>query len=227
MRELIEGSPSFTTLTLFMEPGEEVLTEPATMVHNSNMSLVDTKVQRNFFKVGMFGGESVFFNVWRSHGQGVLGLAGPLVGVILGFDLNPGGHFYLRHGAYMASTSNIRITTKVQRSWGGLVSGNLVMLSLKNESNTVGRFWICCYGGVIPLACSEGRVVTVHADNLIGFDPDALAYELQVQRGFRRALFSGALLSLVFRSHPGSRGIVYVHTHSLANLAEHLMRYTK
>lgn len=224
MKEILAGESSYATLTLQLRAGETVRCEPGSMVHYSGgVTLDNTKAQRNWFKAACFGGESFFVNVWRAMRDGEITLAGALPGAIVGFDVPPGGKLYCRAGVYLASTSNIRMTTKFQGK-RGFFAGGLFMLSLKNESAEAGRLWVSCFGNAISAPVPRGAWLTLDADNLLVFDPSALEYNLKWQKGVRRFLFSGDALTLRFRALRDEQAALHVSSHSLEQFADKLAR---
>src|SRR5688500_12359350 len=122
MRATIEGKPSFAYLLILLNPGESITAESDAMASMSADLDMTTKLNGGFFS-GLckkyLGGESLFINQFTNNtdGERRLTLVQATPGDVAQVELN-GGSLCLQPGAYLASTSGIKLGLK----WAGLAS---------------------------------------------------------------------------------------------------------
>src|SRR5690348_12211460 len=122
MLATIEGRPSFAYLRIVLSPGESITAESDAMSSMSADLDLDTKFNGGFFSglcKKFLGGESLFINTFTNNTSGdrTLTIVQPTPGDAAEVELN-GGSVCLQPGAYLASTSGIKLGLK----WAGFAS---------------------------------------------------------------------------------------------------------
>ena len=117
MRPTIEFDPSYSLLTLELDPGEVVKAEPGAMVAQEGVDMTTGMGSGSIFGglKRMLGGESFFLNTFTAQrGGGWVSLAPSAPGDIASFHLDPGKNLFIQGSSYMASTENVETDTKFQ-----------------------------------------------------------------------------------------------------------------
>ena len=209
----LKGSAAFRYLDIALQPGETIITEAGAMASMS--SNVDMKAQLNG---GLFrglarkflGGESLFVsrfsNPTKEPQRLVLTSQSP--GDIREHTLRAGESFCLEPGAYICSTTEIKIGLR----WAGFTSfiarEGLFKLVLSGE----GKFWYGGYGAFIERTLNGEQLVD--GGHLVGYDP-SIKLKLQLPSG----IFGSFLGGEGFVSRLEGSGKYIIQTRSLSGLA--------
>jgi len=212
MRSTINGAPSFSYVHIDLSPAESVIAESGAM--QSMSTDIDIKAQTNggFFSAlakSLFGGESFFVNKFTNNSSSekrvTISQANP--GEIVSTEMN-GNTLYLQKGAYIASTSGV----KVSASWAGFSSffGGQGLFRLKVKGN--GTLWYGGYGAILAKDL-DGDLI-VDGGYLLGYEGD-VKISVTLPGGIFSSLFGGE--GLVSRLN--GKGKVYIQTRSIKGLA--------
>lgn len=159
--------PAHSLARVLLQPGEAVLAEAGAMVGMSTNVLMQT--QSGGFGKGllrMFGGESFFRNTFTAqNGPGEVLLAQSLCGDMAVLDMSQHG-FFIQSSAFVASTPNVEINTKV----GGFRSffSGAGMFVLQATAPSPGKVLVGGFGGLQEVYC-DGNMV-IDTGHLVAWD---------------------------------------------------------
>lgn len=197
--------PAHSMARTLLNPGESVVAESGAMV---GMSMnVQMQTQAGGFAKGlkrMFGGESFFRNTFTASGSpGEVLFSPTLCGDMRVLDLTQAGYF-LQSSAFVASTPNVEIDTKVG-GFRGFFSG-AGMFVLKATAPSPGQVLIGAFGGIDELVC-DGNMV-IDTGHLVAWDA-TLEYSIgKSGSGWIASFLSGEGLVCHFRG----QGRIWIQT---------------
>lgn len=210
MESEIRNRPSFANIRIALEPGEEIIAEADAMASMSGTIKMTTQWSGGVMKgiaKRVFGGESMFVNVFRAEEPGELVLTQPFPGDIECIDLK-GTTMFLQPGAYIASDPGV----KLGLGWAGIKMGiareGLFRLKVSGE----GRIWFGAYGGIFTREIDEEYIVD--SGHLVAYEP-SIGVRIGMAGGVISSLLSGE--GLVTRvTGPGR---IYMQSRSFSGLA--------
>ena len=222
MRPTIEYDPSFTLLTLELDPGEVVKAEPGAMVAQEGVNMT-TGMGSGGIMGGlkrMMGGESFAVNTFTAQRNGGwVSLAPSAPGDIASFILDPGMNLFIQGGSYMASTENVETDTQFQ-GLKGLFSGENMFFLRAFSKGGAGTVYVTSYGAIKQVRVQPGKELVVDTGHLVAFSDD-VEYSVGKVGGIRSMIAGGEGLVMKFR---GS-GIVWIQTRNIQSLASILMPF--
>lgn len=222
MQEKLEFNPSYSMLTITLEPGEAVKAEPGAMVAQGGVQMV-TGMSGGFFKgfkKALFGGESFFLNTFTAEaGGGWVSLAPGLPGDIAWFDVASNQNLFIQGGSFLACTPNVETDTKFQ-GLKGMFSGEKMFFirAFTNEGN--GRVYYNSYGAIKPIQIQPGENVTVDTGHVVAFT-DGVEYNIGKVGGIKSLVFGGEGLVM----HFSGSGTIWIQTRNLGGLASQLIPF--
>ena len=210
MKFEINHGPSFASLHLDLDKGDQVRTEAGSMVAMSSDMNLSTKAYGGLLRAifrKLLGGESVFMNTFTPGGDsGELVLSPTSPGEIRHIKLE-NGELVLQSSAYLASDPEISLKTK----YGGLksmLSGEgLFLLSAKGT----GDLWFNSYGNIVEVEV-DGKYV-VDTGHIVAFEP-GLTFKTKKVGGLKATLFSGEGFVAEFTG----KGKLYIQSRTLGSL---------
>ncbi|MCA9582278.1 MAG: TIGR00266 family protein, partial [Myxococcales bacterium] len=188
--------PSQSLAQVSLAEGESIQAESGAMVGmspNVRMETGSGGVMKGIQR--LFGGESFFRNTFTAQGgPGQVLLAHTLCGDMVSLDATPDGYF-LQSGAYVASTPNVEIDTKVGGFRTFFASEGLFVL--KASAPTGGTVVVGAFGGIEELAC-DGELV-IDTGHLVAWEA-SLAFSVgKSAEGWLPSFLSGEGLVCHFR----------------------------
>ena len=116
---------SFPVVVCYLNDGEAMLTERGSMVWMStNMEMETRGGGRGAWRGKAFSGESMFQNVYRSSGQGMIAFGSSFPGQILPLKIEPGREMILQKSAFLASETGVQLSVHFNKKLGvGLFGG--------------------------------------------------------------------------------------------------------
>lgn len=114
MRTSIEFDPSYSLLTVELDPGESIKAETGAMVAQAGVDMKTGMGGGGLFGGirRMIGGESFFLNTFTGETSGGwVSLAPPSPGDIGSFDLQPGANLFIQSSSFLACTENVQTDT--------------------------------------------------------------------------------------------------------------------
>ena len=212
MQSTIEGGPSFAHIHVDLEPGESVRAESDAMSSMSADLDMNARFNGGFFSgllKKFLGGESLFVNDFTNNTNGPrrVTLVQGTPGEIREIQLN-GGEFCLQPGAYVASTTDLKLGLK----WAGFASfiGREGLFKLAVQGT--GTLWYGAYGGLIEMEIDGEHIVDT--SHLVAYEPQ-MQLKVQLAGGIFSSFFVGE--GLVTRVV--GRGKIIIQTRSLSGLA--------
>lgn len=188
MQTRIIGGDSYPVLEVDLLPGERFVSESGAMAWMDRHVQCKTEARGGILsglKRAVLAGESFFQNTYSVEGQqGQVAFVAGSPGTIVPYELN--GDLYLEKGAYLGSTSEVKIDTKFDGLKGLFNEGLFVM-----KASGKGRLFFTGYGDVREVQVNGEYVV----DNgyVVAWEP-TLQYRLGKAKKIRSFLFSDQLL---------------------------------
>ncbi len=210
MESEIRNRPAFANIRIQLEPGDEIIAEADAMASMGASVTMDTKWSGGMMKgiaKRLFGGESMFVNVFSTESEGELILTQPFPGDIECIELK-GNTMYLQPGAFIACDPGV----KLGLGWAGIkmfvAREGLFRLKVSGE----GRIWFGAYGGIFEREIDEEYVV--ESGHLVAYEP-SVGVRIGMAGGWISSLLSGE--GLVTRvTGPGR---IYMQSRSFDGLA--------
>jgi uncharacterized protein (TIGR00266 family) len=201
--------PAHSLARVLLGPNESVMAESGAMVGMS--SHVQMQTQSGGFFSGMkrlFGSESFFRNTFTApDAPGEVLLAHALCGDMRVLELTQAG-FFLQSSAFIASTSNVQIDTKL----GGFRSffSGAGLFMLRASSPSPGLLLVGAFGGMEELYC-DGNLV-IDTGHLVAWDA-TLEYSVgKSGSGWIASFLSGEGLVCHFRG----QGRIWIQSRNAA-----------
>ena len=216
MNTEIEFSPSYSLLTVNLEPGESITAEPGAMVAQQGVELQTggsgVGVVGGFRRV--LGGESFLVNRFTGGLEGGwVMLAPPAPGDIQEYQLFPGADLFIQRGAFLAGWSSVKLSSKFQ-GFRGVLSGEGLFFLRAFAEMSPGTVFFHSYGALREIALEPGRELVVDTGHLVAFT-GGVDYSIGRVGGIRSIIGGGEGLVMQLR---GS-GSVWVQTRNLLSLA--------
>ena len=226
MKYQIKGDSDCPIVEIGLGRDEKVRIERGSMAYMSNVT-IEGKMNGN--KKGLSGalgalgralvsGESFF--VTEAIGvatDGVLGIAPSIPGQIVCLEVEPGHHYYLNDGAFLACDEGVTYEMQrqsLERALFGGTGGLFVM-------HTTGRgdLLINAYGDLQEIEVTAGHPISIDNEHVVAWE-DTLNYELKIASGtFGFTTGEG----LVNEFH--GNGKVYIQSRNIRSLAGALIPY--
>ena len=210
MESEIRNRPAFANIRVTMVPGDEIIAEADAMASMSATIRMTTRWSGGMLKgiaKRVFGGESMFVNVFTAEEPGELILTQPFPGDIECIDLK-GTTMFLQPGAFIACDPGV----KLGLGWAGIKMGiareGLFRLKVSGE----GRVWFGAYGGIFIREISDEYIVD--SGHLVAYEP-SIGIRIGMAGSVLTSLLSGE--GLVTRvTGPGR---IYMQSRSFSGLA--------
>ena len=155
----------------------------------------------------IFGGESMFVNIFSTESAGELVLTQPFPGDIVCTELK-GNTLYLQPGAFLACEPGV----KLGMGWAGvkMLIAREGLFRLKVSGT--GKVWFGAYGGIFERDIDEEYIVD--SGHLVAYDP-TVSVRIGMAGGLFSSLFSGEGL-VTKLTGPGR---IYMQSRSFGGLA--------
>jgi uncharacterized protein (TIGR00266 family) len=214
MRHEIHNKPDFASLHIWMDKGEQIVTEAGAMMSMST----DLDLQTNM-KGGVMGalkravgGESVFMNTYTAEkADQRLDVAPAAPGDILHLPMD-NTTVMVQRGSYLCSSPDIDIDTKFQGIKKMFLSGEGAFLL---QATGTGDLWLSSYGAIHEIAIDGSYIVDT--GHIVAFD-NTVDFDIRKLGGLKSLLFSGEGLVCEF----SGRGRVWIQTRNSGALAAFL-----
>ena len=205
----IEYNPAYSLLKINLKD-QSILAETGAMVYMSKNIQVDTNIRGGLIGTlkRMVVGESLFLN--KFYGSGELALSPNYVGDIVHHNLED--ILYVQSGAYLASSPDIDIDTKL----GDLkmVFGGMGLFLMKLEGR--GDVFLSSFGALEVLELDDEEII-VDNGNLVAFT-EGLNYSLKRIGGLKTSVFSGEGRVYEF----SGTGKIYIQTRNIEEFGRFL-----
>eukprot|EP00045_Choanoeca_perplexa_P000271 m.13609 g.13609 ORF g.13609 m.13609 type:complete len:265 (+) comp10188_c0_seq1:62-856(+) len=154
------------TLLAEFEAGDTVQAESDAVVSMSENITVEGKMQGGLLQAvsrWFLANESFFFQVLRAHGPGDALLAPVSPGDVIVVDIKPHSELYLQKGAFLASGSDVSLSTTTQRSLlkGAFSGTGLFLLHARSAGGPHNSLAFGAFGAIhcYELKPNERRVI--------------------------------------------------------------------
>ena len=223
MRTEIEFTPSYSLLTVNLEPGETVRAEPGAMVAQQDVEM-QTGIGGGLFGAArrMLGGESFVMNTFTGEaGGGWVCLAPPTPGDIRRFEVLPGSDLFIQSGAFLACAGGVEVDSQFQ-GMKGFFTGERLFFLRAFAREEPGEVFYNSYGAIRELVLEPGRELVVDTGHLVAFT-EGVVYTMGRVGGLRSLALGGE--GLVMRFRAGEGGHVWIQTRNLVSLAEQIVPF--
>ena len=177
MKWEISGGSAFPVLKFTLNAGESIKSQAGAMVAVGGGLTLEGKVDGGGFKaIGrMFSGESFFMqHVIADAGGGWALLASPAPGSITEVEIKPGTELTVQKSGFLAGTSGIEVSSKVQSLARGFFSGEGFFVV---KLTGAGAAFLSTYGEAQTLDIAAGESIAIDNGHLITWE-SSLAYEI-------------------------------------------------
>ena len=223
MRTNIEFGPSYSLLTVFLEPGETIRAEPGAMVSQQDVEM-RTGIGGGVFGAArrILGGESFLMNSFTGGPQGGwVCLAPPTPGDIRSFEVLPGSDLFIQSGSFLACSGGVEVDSRFQ-GFRGFFSGEKLFFLRAYAEDGPGEVFYNSYGAIRELELEPGHELVVDTGHLVAFT-EGLEYSIGKVGGLRSLVLGGE--GLVMRFQAGDGGRVWIQTPNLVSLAEQIASF--
>ena len=223
MKTEIEFSPSYSLLTVRLEPGETIRAEPGAMVAQQDVEM-QTGVGGGVFGAArrMLGGESFVMNFFTGGPEGGwVCLAPPCPGDIRSFEVLPGSDLFIQSGSFLACSGGVEVDSRFQ-GFRGFFSGERLFFLRAFTGDERGEVFYNSYGAIREVELEPGRELVVDTGHLVAFT-QGLEYSIGKVGGLRSLVLGGE--GLVMRFQAGEGGRVWIQTRNLVSLAKQIVPF--
>lgn len=206
MKIQILHRPAHSLAQIRLERDESIVAEAGAMVGMTPNVQIET--QSGGLVAGLkrvLGGESYFRNTFTSHGgKGELLLGHGLPGDMCVLDVPPAG-LVLAAGAFVASSREVSLDTKVGGLKSMLAGEGMFLLEARRPADVAGEpsaaamLMLGAFGGIEELAC-DGSIV-VDTGHLVAWDAEIQYTVRKAARGWLASLASGEGLVCEMTGH--------------------------
>lgn len=188
--------PKFFLKAIHLKEGEDLLVEPGAMLALKNLSMKVESHGSNLIghaRRYLLGGENIWVNRFTAQkGGGWLSLEEQYDGQIVEVSIKKGDvGFKICHGAFIASTSNIRLNSRYEGFWGWLKGRGFGSIEATLMGEHEGKVYICTEKGQVRAICVEkGEPVIIDNENILAYSCE-LSTTLKKIGNTRSFLFGG------------------------------------
>ena len=210
MEAEIYDKPSFANIRVKLDAGDKIMAEADAMASMSSSVDIKTKWSGGPIKAilkRIFGGESLFVNLFSTESEGELVLTQPFPGDIDCIELK-GNTMYLQPGAFLACEEGV----KLGLGWAGIkmliAREGLFRLKVSGK----GRVWFGAYGGIFIREIDEEYIVD--SGHLVAYEPS-----ISVRIGMAGGIISSFLSGEGLVTKVKGPGRIYMQSRSFGGLA--------
>lgn len=213
MHHEIKNKPDFASLHVFLDKGEQIVTESGAMMGMSTSLKMETNMKGGLLGAAKraLGGESLFLNTYTAEEEKQrLDVAPSTPGDIMHLPM-AGAGVMVQSGSYLCCTPGVTVDSK----WGGAKSffggEGLFMLKVTGE----GDLWMSSYGAIHPIDVQDTYVVDT--SHIVAFE-ETLTFKVKSVGGMKSLFFSSEGLVCEFSGH----GRLWIQTRNAPALAGYL-----
>jgi len=195
MKHIIKHNPSYSLIDIELEPGQSIQAEAGAMVYMSDDMKVETRLGGGLLTAlirRIFGGESMFFNVFTSlKNKSSVGLAPELAGDIVKINISE-FPVIIQKGSYLCSETTVSLKTR----FGGFKSLFSREGMFLLESSGSGALFISAYGGIMEIDVNGEYILDT--GHMVAFEK-TLNFSVRKTGGWKSTFFSGEGLTMHFQ----------------------------
>lgn len=191
----------FPVVTCNLSDGESMMTESGSMVWmtpNMEMSTTGGGLGKMFSKA--FSGESMFQNVYRARGTGMIAFGSSFPGKIMPLKIEPGRSWILQKRSFLAAEPGVNLSVHFnKKAKTGLFGGEgFIMQKLSGSGMTFAEI----DGDLVEYQLAAGQQMIVDTGNVAGFE-ESVSIDTQTIKGAKNVLFGGEGLFNTVLTGPG------------------------
>lgn len=176
MKYEIIGGSAFPVIRVYLDAGESVKAESGAMVAMTSGLRLTGKADGGIGRAiaRMFSGESFFMQNVEADQPGWVLLATAMPGAIADVQVQAGRELIVQKNGFLAGTSDIQVSTKVQSLTRGLLGGEGFMVVKISGSGTA---FLSTYGSIYTVEVPAGETILIDNGHLVAWDAH-LKYEI-------------------------------------------------
>jgi uncharacterized protein (TIGR00266 family) len=210
MEAEIRNKPSFANVLVKLSAGDSIVAEADAMASMSSSVNIKTKWSGGSMKAiarRIFGGESMFVNVFSTDTAGEVVLTQPFPGDMVCLELN-NTTMYLQPGAFLACEP----TVKLGMGWAGfkMLIAREGLFRLKVSGT--GKVWFGAYGGIFTRDIDEE--FTVDSGHLVAYEPT-----IKIRVGMAGSMLTSLMSGEGLVTKVSGPGKIYMQSRSFGGLA--------
>lgn len=214
----LENSPVFTILSIELEPGESVVTEPGAYVMHQGEVDVKTGMRGGIFSSiarRIAGGESIFMNEIIAKSRALVKLAPSVPGDIAYIPLT-GQEVYVQDRSFLAMHGDVRMGI-VWKGFRGLIAeGEMIWLKVEGS----GGVWVNSFGAIQEIELGPGETMMVDNGHMVAIE-EGVSWKIRKLGGLKTLAFGGEGLVMELRG-PGK---VLIQTRTLPSFVSALLPF--
>ncbi len=206
----IRNKPSFANILVKLGPGDSIVAEADAMASMSSTIDIKTKWNGGAMKAilrRIFGGESMFVNIFSTESAGEVVLTQAFPGDIVCLDLKDSTMF-LQPGAFLACEPGV----KLGMGWAGIKMLIAREGLFKLKVSGTGRVWFGAYGGIFEREINEE--FTVDSGHLVAYEPT-----ISIRVGMAGSLLTSLMSGEGLVTKVTGPGKIYMQSRSFGGLA--------
>lgn len=215
MKYEIKYRPSYSMLTVNLDPGEKITAEAGSMTYmDPTVEVRTTMRERSFLQtlgLAFIGGQSFFVNHYS--GPGNVAFVSAPVGDIERLDVTTSSGMIIQKSAYVASTGDLDLDVKWEGFTKGLFGQGLFMLKVHGD----GGLFINTFGAIDVHDLGEGETLIVDNFHLVGFT-ESCRYRVTKFGGLKETILSGE----GFVTQITGPGKIYIQTKNMREFVDWL-----
>jgi len=202
-----------------LQPGERLTSEAGAMMFISGDISMEVEMPGGLvggLKRKLLAGESMFLTRYEARAAGAVGITGPFPGSIRQHELD--GEIICEKHAYLGHHGEVEIESALAQRMGmGLRGGGEGFFLQRLRGR--GTVWLHGGGDFLDFDLAAGQRLIVDTGCMVMIEP-TVKYDVKLQGGVKRSLFSGEGLFLVHMTGPGH---VTLQTLPFSRTAERVM----
>ena len=215
MRYEIKGGV-FPIVVCYLENGEQMITEKASMVWQSPNVKMETSgggLGKMFSKA--LSGESMFQNIYTAQGgAAMITFGSSFPGKILPIEIAPGKEIILQKKAFLASESGVKLDIHFNKKLGaGFFGGEGFIMQRLSGS---GMAFAEIDGELVEYDLAPGEEMIVDTGNVAGFEP-GVSIDIRQVAGIKNKLLGGEGFFNTVLTGPGK---IWLQTMPISGVAE-------
>jgi uncharacterized protein (TIGR00266 family) len=222
MKYQIQGG-NLPLANIELQPGEKVYADAGTMVYMTGNTTMGAKARGGVMKSlarSMLTKEDIFLTEFTTSGApGLVSLAGPVPGSIIGKEVTPQHTIMAQKGAFLAADDHVELSTAFQRKLAaGFFGGEGFIIQKFTGQGTV---LLHAAGDIVEMDLQPGQNIRVDTGCVVCWD-ETVTYDIQKAGGIKTMVFGGEGLFLASLTGPGN---VVLQSMSISQLAAALRPY--
>jgi len=185
--------PTFSYLKVLLRKGQEIKSEPQSMMFfEPTLELRTERAEEGFFKSlkRTFAGEKFFANVYYAHQDGWLALCPSFAGDIRHIPMQPNDSWIVFSGGYIASSMNLTQDTEFQGIARGILSQEKMFILNVRADQGPGDLFVGANGAFLEWTLQSGQVLNVDNGHLVAMN-SSVQMEFRAAGNLKTTLLSG------------------------------------